>query len=261
VQAIKGRYTSHAGNRRQTKKRLLTGLVKCGSCGGSMTIVNRERYYCSAKRERGTCDSSAGIGANELEERVLTGLRDILLGNEQLIDSFVETFRTEVVRLRRQRGAIERQNRQELDKVKAAIRRCLAFITGGDGDPGLVRDELRSLEARKRELERTQASLDDDRVIDIHPNLSDLYRRKVTELQSLLTDEAACYEAMKLIRSLVERIEVHEGEKRGKAAVVLVGALASILAFTQNETAAQNLGGGRILMVAGAGFEPATFRL
>jgi site-specific DNA recombinase len=253
VQAIKGRYTSHAGNRRQTKKRLLTGLVKCGSCGGSMTIVNRERYYCSAKRERGTCDSSAGIGATELEERVLTGLRDILLGNEQLIDAFIETFRTEVVRLRRQCGAIERQNSQELDKVKAAITRCLAFITGGDGDPGLVRDELRSLEARKRELERTQASLDDDRVIDIHPNLSDLYRRKVTELQSLLTDEAACYEAMELIRSLVERIEVHEGEKRGKAAVVLVGALASILAFTQNETAAQHLGGGRILMVAGAG--------
>lgn len=47
VQAIKGRYSSHRGNRRQTKKRLLTGLVKCGCCRGSMTIVGRERYYCS----------------------------------------------------------------------------------------------------------------------------------------------------------------------------------------------------------------------
>ncbi len=55
VQAIKARYSSYEGNKRQTKKRLLTGLIKCGCCGGSMTIINRERYYCSAKRERGTC--------------------------------------------------------------------------------------------------------------------------------------------------------------------------------------------------------------
>ncbi len=47
-----------------------------------MTIINRERYYCSDKRERGTCDSTVGIKAAEIEERVLTGLKDILLGNE-----------------------------------------------------------------------------------------------------------------------------------------------------------------------------------
>ena len=29
----------------------------------------------------------------------------------------------------------------------------MTFITEGDGDPGIVRDELRSLEARKRDLE------------------------------------------------------------------------------------------------------------
>ena len=80
AQILKSRYSSQRGNKRQTRKRLLSGLVKCGACGGSMTIVNRERYSCSAKRERGTCDSPAGIGAVELEERVLSGLKDLLLG-------------------------------------------------------------------------------------------------------------------------------------------------------------------------------------
>ena len=56
VQALRARYSSQTGNKRQTRKRLLSGLVKCGACGGSMTIVNRERYSCSAKRERGTCE-------------------------------------------------------------------------------------------------------------------------------------------------------------------------------------------------------------
>jgi hypothetical protein len=70
------------GNKRQSKKRLLSGLPKCGRCGGGMTISRGDRYYCSARREKGTCDADAGIAAHELEERVLNGLRDIFLGNE-----------------------------------------------------------------------------------------------------------------------------------------------------------------------------------
>ena len=262
VQAIKARYSSSKGNKRQTKKRLLTGLVKCGCCSGSMTIINRERYYCSAKRERGTCDSTVGIKAAEIEDRVLTGLKDILLGNEDLIEAFVTEFKAEVARLHKQRGTRERQVQKDLNKVSTAIKRCLTFITEGDGDPGLVRDELRDLEVRKRDLERTINAVHEEQSVELHPNMADLYHKKVTELQSLLTDETARPQAMELIRSMIEHIEVHAGKERGKPDVILVGALAQILAFTQqNNTAASNGDGGRVLMVAGAGFEPATFRL
>jgi DNA invertase Pin-like site-specific DNA recombinase len=262
VQSIKARYTSCRGNKRQTKKRLLTGLVKCGACGGSMTIVNRERYYCSAKRERGTCTSSLGIKATELEDRVITGLKDILLGNERLIDAFVDEFKAEVARLRRQCGSRDRQLQKELNGVDTAIKRCLKFITEGDGDPGLVRDELHGLEARKGDLERTLESVHQERTIELHPNTAELYRKKVTELQSLLADETTRPQAIDLIRTIIERIEVHQGQECGKPEVILVGALAQILAFSQqSKTAASGRDGGRILMVAGGGFEPPTFRL
>ncbi len=263
VQVIKGRYTSREGNKRQTKKRLLTGLVKCGCCCGSMTIVNRECYYCSAKRERGTCDSAVGIKAAELEDRVLTGLKDILLGNENLLETFVEEFKAELGRLRKNRGSLERQTQKELNKVNAAIKRCLNFIMGGDGDPGIVRDELRNLEARNRELERRLESVREERTIEFHPNMAELYRKKVTKLQSLLTDEAPRQEAIDIIRSMIQRIEIHEGEERSKSDVILVGALAQILAFTQQTKTATSSSGdsGRVLMVAGVGFEPTTFRL
>ena len=263
VQKIKARYASQPGNKRQTKKRLLTGLVKCACCGGSMTIVNRERYYCSARRERGTCNSAAGIKAVELEDRVLDGLKDILLDNEDMIEAFVTEFKAEVARLRKQRGARERQVQKDLNKVNAAIKRCLTFITEGDGDPGLVRDELRNLEARKRDLERRMASSGEEGMIEVHPNIADLYRRKVMELRTLLEDETARPEAMDIIRTMIERIEVHQGPERGKPNVILVGALAQILGFSQQKTtAAPGSGGdGMVLMVAGAGFEPATVRL
>ncbi len=99
-------------------------------------------------------------------------------------------------------------------------------------------------------------------MITPHPNMAKLYRRKVTELQSLLTDETARPQTMEIIRSMIERIEFHAGEERGKPNVILVGALAQILSFTQQSKTAASLGDdGRVLMVAGAGFEPATFRL
>ncbi len=254
VQRIKSRYTSQRGNRRQTKKRMLTGLVKCGCCGGSMTIVNRERYYCSAKRERGTCDSTVGIKAVELEDRVLTGLKDILLGNEDLIDAFVTEFKAEVARLRRQRGQRERQSMKNLNKVNTAIKRCLTFITEGDGDPGLVRDELKALEVRKRDLEHAIKNTEQEAAVEVHPNMAELYRRKVTKLHGLLIDETTRHQAMDIIRSMIERIEVHAGQERGNPDVILIGALAQILAFTQQKTtAASGSGdGGRVLMVAGA---------
>ncbi len=99
-------------------------------------------------------------------------------------------------------------------------------------------------------------------MITPHPNMAELYRRKVTDLQSMLTDETARPQAMEIIRSMIERIEVRAGQDRGKPDVILVGALAEILVFTQQtKTAASSGDGGRVLMVAGAGFEPATFRL
>jgi len=256
VQQIKSRYTSQSGNKRQTKKRLLTGLIKCGCCSGSMTIINRERYSCSAKRERGTCDSPVSIKAAELEERVLTGLKDILLGNEDLIDTFVTEFKAELARLRKQRGAQERNVQKDLNKVNTAIKRCLTFITEGDGDPGLVRDELRNLEARKRDLELNLAATNDEQAVEPHPNMAELYAKKVSELQTLLIDENARPQAMDLIRSMVDRIEIHVGTERGNPEVILVGALAQILAFSQQKTtAASNGSDGRVLMVAGARYQ------
>ncbi len=154
AQTLRGRYSSQAGNKRQTKKRLLSGLVRCAGCGGAMTIVNRERYSCSARRERGTCNCPVSISVAELEDRTLTALKDILFGREDLIAEFAASFRAEVDRLRRSRKDNSVILQKELEKVTRSIERALAFILEGDGDPGSIRHKLKELEARKRDLER-----------------------------------------------------------------------------------------------------------
>jgi len=81
---------------------------------------------------------------------VLNGLRDILLGDQALVDEFVAEFKREVARLRKERNGSARHLLKDLQEVERGIKRCLDFITGGDGDPGSVRDQLGRLEARKR---------------------------------------------------------------------------------------------------------------
>lgn len=60
---------------------------------------------------------------------------------------------------------------------------------------------------------------------------------------------------MEIIRSLIGRIEIHTGEKRGAPKVILVGALASVLEYACAKTKKPpppRGDGGRVLVVAGA---------
>ncbi|MCZ0813534.1 recombinase family protein [Roseovarius sp. EGI FJ00037] len=260
AQALKSRYASHAGNKRQTKKRLLTGLVKCGCCGGNMTIARKDRYYCAARREKGTCEAAFGIAAAEVESRVLDGLRDILVGNDALVEEFTTELKAEFARLSKRSTSDQAVLQKDLAEVERGITRCVDFIMSGDGAPASVRDRLTTLEDRKSALQAQIARNPVSPVVRFHPNYVDLYRKKVGELAGLLSDESTREDAMTAIRSLVDRIEVRAGVKRGETEVTLVGTLAGILALGTNTNAALK-DGGTCLLVAGVGFEPTTFRL
>jgi hypothetical protein len=176
-----------------------------------MTISRGDRYYCSARREKGTCNADRGIGAAELEQRVLNGLRDILVGNEDLINEFTAEFKRELARLRKEGHGVRGRLLREQQDLERGIKRCLDFITGGDGDPGSVRGQLRRLEARKREIDIELKAQQDSVGIVTHPNLPELYRKKVAKLQQALQHEATRAQIVDSIRSLVSRIEVAPG--------------------------------------------------
>ena len=105
--------------------------------------------------------------------------------------------------------------------------------------------------------------------IALHPNLPLLYRKKVEELEAVLADPGLGPEAMDAIRAMIARI-VLTPRPTGGMEVVLEGDLARILAICEGaEHRNARLSGGRsadvpnrqLSVVAGAGFEPATFRL
>ena len=52
---------------------LFSGLLKCGQCGGSYTLVSGTNYGCANRKTRGTCDNGLSIKRTELEETSTLG--------------------------------------------------------------------------------------------------------------------------------------------------------------------------------------------
>ena len=124
-----------------------------------------------------------------------------------------------------------------------------------------MKDELKLLETRQDDLRlRLAADEGSARAPFLHPNLAEVYRRKVAELATLIEGGMAA-EAFEAIRGLVDTITLTpDGEG---LRVELRGELAAMLALASDSK--KPGGEARLLeqikVVAGTGFEPVTFRL
>jgi site-specific DNA recombinase len=194
---------------------------------------------------------------------VLNGLQSILLGHEETMTAFAEAFHTEVKRRQTRTASQKTTVQQDLLKVETGIKRCVDLLLHSDTPMESIRNTLEELEMQKRALTRELSLQTEEDKIVLHPNIGELYARKIGDLKSLLQNDTTKHRATEIIRSLIEKIVVSPTGQRGKSDVVLHGALASILAYASEtaRSAVVSYDVGRVLMVAGAGFEPATFRL
>lgn len=92
---------------RRRPRHLLSGLLTCGTCGGSMIVATRMRdityFGCSVRLNRGACHNTRLAPAPDIEARVLAGLKRLLLAPEA-IELAVEAYRAERVRLAREQA-------------------------------------------------------------------------------------------------------------------------------------------------------------
>ena len=147
--------------------------------------------------------------------------------------------------------------------METGIKRCVDLLLHSDTAMESIRNTLEELEVQKRTLTRELSLQTEEDKIVLHPNRSELFSRKVGDLKSLLQNDVTKHQATEVIRSLIEMIVISPTGQRGKSGVVLHGALASILTYATApaQSGAVTCGIGRVLLVAGVGFEPTTFRL
>ena len=198
---------------------LLTGLAWCGCCGGRLASIGRDYLACSAARGRGTCTNTGSIRRRELEELILEALRQRLMAPE-LVEEFISAFHEEVNRRRREAGAGRAGKERELAEVTRKLKGLVDALAEGYRVPGL-QQRLDELEARRSALEQELAAPAPSPV-RLHPNLAQVYRRKVERLHEALADPALRDEALGLLRGLIERVVLHPAGEDGQE-VEIVG--------------------------------------
>jgi site-specific DNA recombinase len=233
---------------------LFSGLVKCGCCGGGFVVISKYLYGCAAARNKGTCTNRLNIRRDVLEVSVLDGLKSRLM-DPALFKIFAEEFVAEVNRLRRDESAVAERLTAEHATVERKLRKIVDAIA--EGVPArTLKDELLALEQRQEELQAKLESATATPQLLLHPNLAELYRRKVADLHAALQREETRVEAAEIVRSLIDAITLTP--ENGHLRIDLTGQLAGILALaSDSKKPATGVGDGllaveQIKLVAGA---------
>jgi site-specific DNA recombinase len=277
---------------RRRARYLLSGLTRCGVCGGGFSMISASHVGCSTARNKGTCSNRMAIKRVALEERVLGALKNKLM-DPALFREFCNEFTREMNRLRIEGRASLEAARSEVERIDRELETLLNLILKG-GAAVRINAKMVQLEARKGELERVLAEAEEPPPL-LHPEMASFYREQVAALHLTLSiggdqDRA---EAAQWLRSLVSKIVLTPED--GALAIDVHGDLAGILGIAHAKAppagddglvlqaklvaetgCPQNLRthkgrprraadaaelAQQVKLVAGVGFEPTTFRL
>lgn len=261
---------------RRRPKYLFSGLTRCACCGGGYSMISADLVGCSTARNKGTCDNRQNIRRDRLEARVLNALRHHLM-EPALFKEFCDEFTREMNRLRMEGRASIDTAEAEVKRIDRELDTLLNLILKG-GAADRINDKMVGLERRKKELEAFLAEAVEPPPL-LHPNMAAFYRIQIEELYEALQSDAEAKRmtASDIIRTLVKEIILTPED--GELQIDVRGDLAGILSISlKSKTPATRTGGSQVEvvagactdqnlrqsqfeMVAGAGFEPAAFRL
>ncbi|WP_327195000.1 recombinase family protein [Sphingomonas sp. LH128] len=246
---------------------MLSGLVYCGCCGGPYSLRGANRFACSTHISKGTCDNNRTIRREDLETRVIAGLKDRMMAPDVVAEA-MRAYAEETNRLNRERRSMRDTWTLELKKVVKDIDQIIDAITEGMFHPSM-KDKMTALEARKAEL-NVLLSGKPDATPDILPSAAVIYAEKVASLTRALSQPDESHDASEALRQLIEKIVLTPAPERGEMFATLHGELNTILRWVEHQETCKNAKGNRakagntgvsVSVVAGVGFEPTTFRL
>jgi hypothetical protein len=167
------------------RKRLLSGFLECGECGGSYhALTGRPEWGCSWHRNRGSCANDVRIPQVQLEAAVLKAVREAL--DEEIAAHALDVA---IMELRKRIEAAEpRALEAELAvldrKIETALDLALEL-----GDLAAVKDRLRGLRDERGRVagDLARALVDLPTAEDLMP----LVRAKLREIEATIRADVA----------------------------------------------------------------------
>jgi site-specific DNA recombinase len=167
---------------------MLSGLLRCGACGGALVIhgvgrQGRRRVRCSAAREAGTCANTSSFYIDEIEETVLRGVM-FALRHPQALEVYVEEYKNEMARQHRDVGRRRTELQKDHSAACEALDRLVAAVAAGAMPLELVKGKSDELTAERDRL-KTELDIAEREAptnINIHPEALEHFQRTVREL-------------------------------------------------------------------------------
>ena len=240
--------------RRVRPKLLLSGLMRCGLCGGGFTVLSNHRWGCSGAVQGRDCDNRRTISTMELERRVLGAMRDRLL-HADLVMAWLDEWER-MTALDRRALATSRQRLERAHaRAQGQIDRLVDAIADGRGTLPELRARMTvAAEARDR-VAAELAELGAEPVVATHPAIAEIYRRQIGNLtEALRGPEIEAIAAREAIRALIDSIEAMPRAEGNGLDLTVTGSLAAIMALTQQSRPLSGAAMRTVALVAGTGF-------
>ncbi len=182
-------------------KYLLSGLLRCESCGAHYVLGNGSLYGCSSNLNGKACGNDTRIGRETVEQKILDPIRYELLSPARIesMGKLMQSYYAQRIRELDARAATLPTEQTELDARIARLKDRLRA-----GDPDMTADEIQAAidraETKRRELEAVRPNSGANRITALLPRAADLYRKQIAK--GLAGDERAALKARVVLRNL-----------------------------------------------------------
>ena len=213
-----------------TSPYLLSGILKCGLCGGNLIIVtgytsygHYPRYGCSQHFNRGACSNAITIRRDWLEKRLLEELQNEVLKRETVeyaLDEFGSHLKNAFSKLTNQMAHM----RERKQKLEGELRRLTA-TAAETGPSSFLVAAIHEREQQLREITEQLLAAGADSV-DAHlSEIRGFITKRLGDLQQLISGEPA--EARRELVKHVSEIRMFpqdsDGDGTGKPHYVAEG--------------------------------------
>lgn len=249
-------HAAFAGKMTRQPPRPFSGLIRCASCGGSMTVHDRKgeaiRIRCSTATESGSCDNSARYRLDRIEAAIFDRLR-AQLAHPAYLQEFVRTYAAERRRLTESaRRDVARLDRA-VSETAARYGRLVDMMARGLIEGPEAEAQVMAAKQAAAEARAARAVADTpETVVTLHPRAADAYAQALDTLAKQLTGPTTEFDrqAVDALRQIVTEIVVYPKLETGEAVAEVRGNMEALLGLDLP------LVGGPV--VARGGLEPPT---
>lgn len=200
------------------KPYLLKGIVRCGTCGGGMSIADRRkdrvRIHCSASREAGTCKTTRKVSLNDIETAAIRGVKDCL-GDPAYLAEYLKAYNEERRHLAADAGRQQSRAESRLARAEAALSRLVDALADGRMPLDIVTEKVAALEIERDAAKSDLASIAERAiVISLHPATVQQYKLDIDTLAERIMETSieGSPDATTAFRRLVAAVYVHHAE-------------------------------------------------